>query len=524
MVLNFKKVVACVACLLVTGQTTALPVGGRPTFKSGRGLSPEEQMALDRESSRELLERQVLDSLLTETSSRLPKGVLNEAAPTHMAYWRGRAYWDIGLFGDAEMDFLGLQNHVGVRTDLIGWALSMDPSAFTVTARFPRPEYRSAEFMRLSESVDLSSRKLRDSTSNNYLRQWLPELRSSIDYLNRLDRIKALLPHRATFLPTLEPAYYGNSKNREKALPLYFEHHYYTDFNYIISYSRTETSSSGQAGMKSFAVEALNQGRGNIRGGLSIYHDEDAAEDEWTQGVMSTLEKAYTQAKSSIFGSDVPLVTVFIFRDRARYDAFFKEYHGAAPKAQEWITYNRGVMMICPRDKDRSHIAPNDVTSDYFRSTIAQVYVHCLLRRALGTTEVPSWLNNGLAMTLASKLVPEDEKLNDYAIKRLVAADALFDVETLAKVPASTQYMTDKDDATKGALQQSYHITRYLLQSSKGDGVVSFFNRAVNNEQTVEQSFEETYGASPEAFYASWLANVQKTFGGTATQPLTPVQ
>jgi hypothetical protein len=262
---------------------------------------------------------------------------------------------------------------------------------------------------------------------------------------------------------------------------------------------------------------------------LNIYHDEDAAEDEWTQGVMYTLEEAYRQAKSSIFGADVPLVTVFIFSDRARYDAFFKEYHGQAPKAQEWITYNRGVMMICPRDKDRSHIAPDDVTSDYFRSTIAQVYAHCLLRRALGTTEVPSWLNNGLAMTLASKLVPEDEKLNDYAIKRLVAANALLDLETLAKVPASTQYMTDKDDATKGALQQSYHLTRYLLQSSKKDGVVSFFNRAVNNEQTVEQVFAETYGSSPETFYAAWYANVQKTYESAApktsaaTQPVSAV-
>jgi hypothetical protein len=77
-------------------------------------------------------------------------------------------------------------------------------------------------------------------------------------------------------------------------------------------------------------------------------------------------------------------------------------------------------------------------------------------------------------MTLASKLVPEDEKLNDYAIKRLVAANALLGLETVAKVPASTQYMTDKDDAIKGALQQSYHMTRYLLQSSKGDSLVSF--------------------------------------------------
>jgi hypothetical protein len=78
--------------------------------------------------------------------------------------------------------------------------------------------------------------------------------------------------------------------------------------------------------------------------------------------------------------------------------------------------------------------------------------------------------------------------------------------------------MTDKDDATKGALQQSYHMTRFLLQLGKKDGVVSFFNRAVNNEQTVEQAFAETYGSSPEAFYASWLANVQKTYGGAAPQ------
>jgi hypothetical protein len=268
----------------------------------------------------------------------------------------------------------------------------------------------------------------------------------------------------------------------------------------------------------------LNQGRGNLRGGLNIYHDEDAAEDEWTQGVMSTLEKSYEQAKSSVLGADAPLVTVFIFSDRARYDAFFKEYHGGAPKAQEWITYNRGVMMLCPRNSQGVHIAPDDITSDYFRSTIAQIYSHCLLRRALGTTQVPSWLNNGLAVTLAGKLVPEDEKLNDYAINRLVAANALLDLETLAKVPASTQYMTDKDDATKGALQQSYHMTRYLLQSSKKDGIVSFFNRAVNNEQTIEQAFEETYGCSPEAFYAAWYASVQKTYGSAASRTSAATQ
>jgi hypothetical protein len=46
----------------------------------------------------------------------------------------------------------------------------------------------------------------------------------------------------------------------------------------------------------------------------------------------------------------------------------------------------------------------------------------------------------------------------------------------------------------------------------------------VNNEQTVEQAFEETYGTSPEVFHASWLANVQKTFGGISLQRSGAVQ
>jgi hypothetical protein len=67
-------------------------------------------------------------------------------------------------------------------------------------------------------------------------------------------------------------------------------------------------------------------------------------------------------------------------------------------------------------------------------------------------------------------------------------------------------------------------MTRYLLQSSKDAGVASFFNRAVNDEKTVEQAFEETYGTSPEAFHASWLANIQKTFGGAVPQTSVAVQ
>ena len=61
MVLNFKKVVACAACLLVTSQTMA----SAQRLKLGRGPSLEEQVASNREWAHDLAERRVLDSLIS---------------------------------------------------------------------------------------------------------------------------------------------------------------------------------------------------------------------------------------------------------------------------------------------------------------------------------------------------------------------------------------------------------------------------------------------------------------------------
>ena len=62
-------------------------------------------------------------------------------------------------------------------------------------------------------------------------------------------------------------------------------------------------------------------------------------------------------------------------------------------------------MLFCERNADGR--SPAKEGSPYFRASVAHEFSHCLLRRYLGNVDIPTWINEGLAMHCGAFMSPD---------------------------------------------------------------------------------------------------------------------
>jgi len=224
-----------------------------------------------------------------------------------------------------------------------------------------------------------------------------------------------------------------------------------------------------------------------------IYYDEA---DEWTDTVVRTLADAY-RAVCEFYGVTLTETVVVIFSDGPRYNEFFQTIHEAEPTAWQWAAGGTGVLYFCGRNAE-GEVFP-DPTTDYLRSSIAHEFSHCLLHRYLGTTDIPPWLDEGLATWCGALLVPEEMARNDRAIARVVTKE-----QELSLPELSTWEGFYEQGKERTAYTQAFAMTRYLESEVGRPGLMQLLT-LLRDEGDLDKAFEKGWGLTSEQFYRQWL-------------------
>lgn len=243
-------------------------------------------------------------------------------------------------------------------------------------------------------------------------------------------------------------------------------------------------------------------------GGQTVFRVHYVSENAGTRAAIDCLGPAY-RSSAKLFDADVVATSVYIFDT---YDQFAACYNARVGKAPEnWVaavTIN-GVLYIPLRNRQGQSTPATD--PDFFRSMVAHEFNHAMLRRLMGTAELPKWFSEGLADFAGGQVVSDDVAVNDAEIKRLFAANALV-------APTQLEYPdTFGSHTTLGAklsevgngmsapspYQQSYNMMRYLLSGMKRDDLPKFLN-LVRDNNSFSKAFARQFGASVPDFYASW--------------------
>ena len=243
-------------------------------------------------------------------------------------------------------------------------------------------------------------------------------------------------------------------------------------------------------------------------GGQTVFRVHYVSQSAGTSAAIACLAPAY-RASAQLFGADVAATSVYVFDNYAQFADCFTARVGRAPES--WVAaVTIGNVLYIPL-RNRAGESTPDTNPDFFRSMVAHEFNHAMLRRLMGTAELPKWFTEGLADYAGGQVVPGDVAANDYAIKRLFAANALVtptQLEYPATFGAHTGLGAQLGDAGAGIIapspyQQSYHMMRYLLSNMKRDDLPEFLNLVRDND-SFSRAFAQQFGATVPEFYQSW--------------------
>ena len=249
-------------------------------------------------------------------------------------------------------------------------------------------------------------------------------------------------------------------------------------------------------------------------GGDTVFRAHYVSDNAETGAAIQCLAPAY-RASANLFDADVLATSVYIFDTYEQFAACYNARVGHPPESWVAAVTISNVLYIPLRNRrGESTLQTNP---DFFRSMVAHEFNHAMLRRLMGTAELPKWFSEGLADFAGGQVVPQDVEVNDYDVQRLFAANALV-TPTQLEYPetfgAHTGLGAKMGEVGAGLIApspyaQSYNMMRYLLSSMKRDDLPDFLN-GVRDQNSFSVAFREQFGASVPEFYQSWYRDTAR--------------
>ena len=243
-------------------------------------------------------------------------------------------------------------------------------------------------------------------------------------------------------------------------------------------------------------------------GGQVVFRVHYVSDNSATKTAVRCLAPAY-RASAAMFDADTLATSVYIFDTYEQFAACVNARVGRAPES--WVaavTISNVLYLPLRNRRGESTLATNP---EFFRSMVAHEFNHAMLRRLMGTAELPKWFTEGMADFAGGQVVPDDVKVNDYDIARLFAANALVtptQLEYPSTFGAHTGLGAKLGEQGAGLVApspyaQSYHMMRYLLAHMKRDDLPNFLN-GVRDNNSFSVAFNRQFGATVPEFYQSW--------------------
>jgi hypothetical protein len=220
---------------------------------------------------------------------------------------------------------------------------------------------------------------------------------------------------------------------------------------------------------------------------------------DWGRAAIAMLPEAY-RTVCGFYGVNLAETSVLIFTTRAQYSAYCQGAEGRQPHSWEWASGGTGRILLC---QERSDGQPDAVPgTDYFRAAFAHEMTHCLLRRYLGTTEFPQWLNEGLAMLSGSFLGPSDTRRNDQNMADILARNAVVPLATL-----TTRELFLREENERDAYVQAFSMVRFVYAQVGQDGIVKLI-QLLKSEGSLDAALKKGWDSDQQKLYNLWLTTV----------------
>lgn len=232
-----------------------------------------------------------------------------------------------------------------------------------------------------------------------------------------------------------------------------------------------------------------------------VYCEED---NEWSKGIIALLPAAY-RINRELLGQKTPSreLPVFIFSDATRFRNFVERGSPGKPFGSwAWAVGSSDGLCFC---QHLNGVAPQDVNSVYFRSTVVHELNHCFVKRITGNTILPRWFEEGLAMMAADTAVPEQKSEYEERFQKVLQNGALLSLSQESD-HESFQTLTELFGLRRSqadTFAQAWSMTESLVSILTPQKIKPFLEE-VRATHSFDKALQHLAGLSPQEFYDQW--------------------
>ena len=217
------------------------------------------------------------------------------------------------------------------------------------------------------------------------------------------------------------------------------------------------------------------------------------ADSNYAKQAMNITGKYLDEISTDLFLTEIKTINIYIAPTRKNFRDFLRgqlpKWTGAFASPSENTMYIRS-----PRwDQD------ND-----FTTTLVHELFHLLVHQKMGITEIPRWLNEGLAIFYA-----DDKRwIMSTAMSKALATRSLI---PLSQIDNVLKFHTAKAEL---AYQESYSAVQYLLATYDIDAVLKILDGLKSN-QSMDNCFKMATGSTFHDFELEWINYIKKNYKWT---------
>lgn len=254
--------------------------------------------------------------------------------------------------------------------------------------------------------------------------------------------------------------------------------------------------------LKALAPPLIHEIRHDGKVVFRVYYTEDNA---YTRGIIQLLPAAY-RVNREMLDSDMIETPVFIFKEYADFNAFYRLFYGQPPGSWVSASGKAGALFFSQFDVhgQQKYVNPRSVG---FRAVVAHEFNHCLVLRITGATRPAKWMLEGLAEVAGSRLAPEKLALNDRIMAQLFAAGkilAFSDLNNFKDIIEGNSNAKQQGIPVPDPYAQGYDMTRFFLHSIESGALPKFLTE-VRDSRDFAKTFQKYSGKTLEEFYNAWL-------------------
>ncbi|MBN2413302.1 hypothetical protein JXQ31_16605 [candidate division KSB1 bacterium] len=221
--------------------------------------------------------------------------------------------------------------------------------------------------------------------------------------------------------------------------------------------------------------------------------------------IYSPADSAYAKQALNIIGKYLEEITAdLLITERNTINVYI------APTRRNFRDFLRGQLpdwtgaFAAPSENTMYIRSPRWDQDNVFSTTLIHELFHLLLHQKMGLTEIPRWMNEGLAIFYSG----DNKWIMSTAMSKALATRSLI---PLSQIDNVLKFHSAKAEL---AYQESYSAVQYLLATYDIDAVLYILNGLKSN-LSLDDCFKNATGSSFRDFELEWINYIKKHYKWT---------